>query len=97
MRDSNYDTQGALEKYFGYPSEVVNFNGTRKTPADILAFGVFCYGHAEWKVRQPIPGQTFRVSVSETDRGDLWERYRLLEINGSDGTPTESACEWPLY
>lgn len=98
MGNSNYDTQDTLEKYFGYPSEVVNFQGERKILADISTFEVFPrHGHAEWKVRRPSHGQTFRVSVLETVKGNLWERYRLLKINATDGTSTESACTRPLY
>lgn len=93
VRDSNYDTQSTPEKYFGYPSEVVDFHGTPKFYANVSAFEVLPrYSHAEWKLRQPVLGQRFRVCVSETFSRNLWERYRLLEINASDGISTESAC-----
>lgn len=93
VRNPNYDTQNTLEKYFGYPSEIVGFKGEPKFSANGSAFEVLPrHSHAEWKLRQPIPGQKFRVYVSETFSRNLWERYRLLEINASDGTSTESAC-----
>lgn len=98
VRDSNYDTQSTLEKYFGYPSEVVDFHGTPKFVANVSAFEILPrHSRAEWKLRQPIPGQTFCVCVSETFSRNLWERYRLLEINASDGTSTESACAFFPY
>ncbi|OJD39078.1 serine threonine protein kinase [Diplodia corticola] len=95
---SSVTSRSNCEKYFGYTSQIsqaVEFSGTKKFSAKISSFQVLSSREVgRWE--DPISAAGNFVDISESDDEALWQRYRLLEIKASDGSPRESA--WlPLH